>query len=114
MLALERLLDGSITARNFQKLQQLVIDTGGQSVGMRFGTTSVTWPGGAQATNVPAVDHGLGRTPVVALLTPLNSTNLVLSVMSVTATQITVQGATRDESSPVLGTTRTVHWLVIG
>jgi hypothetical protein len=57
-ISLEQLADGSVSDRNFQKLMSLVIDTGGQSVGIiRFGTTN----GGA--VNFGAGFASRGRRP---------------------------------------------------
>lgn len=66
MIPLEKLTDGSATARNFDKLVQLVSDSGGLATSFRFGTTTVSFSASAVSTT-KGVDHGLGREPVVIL-----------------------------------------------
>lgn len=91
-----------------------LIDTGGRSIGIRFGSGTVTFPGGAQTSTVMNVSHGLGKTPVCVLLTSQSATVMFEAVAPLSATQIGVEAATRDLSSPVLGTTRSFYWVVIG
>lgn len=69
MISLETLRDNTPSARNFDKLAQLVLDTGGQSAGIRFGTGTCTFGGGSRMTSATTVSHGLGRTPAAILAT---------------------------------------------
>jgi hypothetical protein len=114
MINLEQLADGSISDRNFQKLMSLVPDSGGQTVGFRFGETSVTYPGASQSATLKTVAHGLGRIPVVVFTQAFNTTVHLAEPHSKDATNIQITTATRDESSPAGGTTAAVFWLVIG
>jgi hypothetical protein len=41
------------------------IDTGGRSLGIRFGSDSLTWPAAGTSSNTKTVTHGLGRAPIV-------------------------------------------------
>lgn len=115
MIALEPLLDNTPAARNFSKLASLVPDTGGQSVGVRFGTQQLTWPGSNTTTSTATVTHGLGRTPVVVLANVVSGAPFaVTSLGTVGAATFTLNARTVDGSSPANGTHATVHWMVIG
>lgn len=64
-VSLEQLADGSVADRNFQALARVVLDTGGITAGVRFGTVTFTFT----SSNVSAtetVDHGLGVVPIYA------------------------------------------------
>lgn len=115
MIALEHIApeDWAAVERVRQALQSLVVDTGGQSIGVRFGAASVTWPGGSPFSTAKTVTHGLGRTPVTVLTTPNNSPSTCY-VDTVGATTFNITLHTDDGSSPAAATTRTVYWLVIG
>lgn len=63
MISLEQLADGSVSDRNFQRLMQLVPDTGGRALGVRWGSSSATWTAARDAADV-TIPHGLGRAPV--------------------------------------------------
>jgi hypothetical protein len=45
----------------------VVIDTGGVSLGIRGGVSTVTWPGGSTFSTAKSITHGLGRTPTRVL-----------------------------------------------
>jgi hypothetical protein len=66
-IALEQLADGSIADRNFQTLARLVLDTGGITAGVRFGTVTFTWTAAAASATM-TVAHGLGRTPIAVFV----------------------------------------------
>lgn len=111
-IALEHLADASIADRNFQKLTRLVMDTGGQTAGIRFGATSVVFT--AVATASTTVTHGLGKTPIVALATfDISGTafHIMAEVFSVGATTFGLQGFLPAGAAT---TTRTAYWVVIG
>src|SRR4051812_14654890 len=108
--------DGAL-ARNFDKLRALVPDTGGHSIGIRFGTQTLTWAGGTTRTGSPVISHGLGKAPVVVFpscSSPSGTWFPVLVVDTFTATSFTTRGVTSDGSSPGAGTTTTAYWLAIG
>lgn len=113
--ALEHVADGDWNGvgRNFQKLMSLLPDTGGRSVGIRFGSDAVTWAGGSRTTAANPITHGLGRTPVAVLLTSSTS-NMEMSASALGATTFSATGNTMDGTSPVNGTARTFYWLVVG
>lgn len=107
--------DWAAVSRLIDQLNGLLIDTGGRSVGIRFGSNTITWPGGSGTTSSTTVTHGLGRTPAgvyVSASTTLGGTHI--NATSVGATTFSVQGTTIDGSSPAGGTTGTFYWLVIG
>lgn len=115
MISLERLFDNSPTDRNFQRLVSLVVDTGGQSVGLRFGTVTLTYT--ASATSAAAtVTHGLGKTPeyIGSLGTTGLSKRHVVNYVSGSRndTDFQLQAETAD-SAAVTGSI-SVFWVVIG
>src|SRR4051812_22826886 len=117
MINLENLLDGSIADRNFQALARLVLDTGGRSIGIRFGAATITWPGGSPFATV-AVTHGLSRTPVVVFAGDAGggtmATNIpVWSASAPGATTFTAAAETSDASAPAVGLTRTFYWVCL-
>lgn len=111
MIGLEQIADGSVTDRNFQKLMSLVIDTGGQSVGLRFGVASVTHTASVQG--VQTVTHGLGRTPGAVLCTVnagADGTAYTASAFNLAATTFGIV-TTR---APAFSATLSVYWVAIG
>lgn len=126
MIALEKLFDNSVSQRNFDKLALAVLDmgsdpaTGGpRSVSVRFGTQTLTWAGGTQASNFPSISHGLGRTPVVVLVSPIGGLSAgtawaVASAFGYGASTFVLQAKTHDESSPAAATTALIGWVAIG
>jgi hypothetical protein len=53
---------------NWEEILRRLIDTGGQSIGVRFGADTLAWPGVAAATsNTKLVAHGLGKVPIVVI-----------------------------------------------
>lgn len=109
-------LDPEVVQFNFDKLAQLVPETGGLSVRLRFGTGTLTWPGGSQFSNGLSPTHGLGTTPQVVVAIVMRSTTplVVLNLTATGATTFSVVGETSDATSPANTRTDTVHWLVIG
>lgn len=128
MISLENLVPGESdgdrgekTRRNFERLAALVLDTGGQSAGVRFGTATVTWAGVTQFSGSTTVDHGLGRVPVATFAGAMGTTSPggqhanIITGGTPTATQFTVAAAlVATAAIPTNGTTLKVAWLVIG
>lgn len=118
MIDLELLTDGTATARNFDKLRTLLIDTGGQSIGLRLGTDTVTYPGATAGSTVKTVTHGLGRIPVyvgpqwVAGGTTGTTYSHTFEVSNLTTTTFDVQGF--GSSAVAAGQTVAIMWVVIG
>jgi hypothetical protein len=113
-VSLQDLADNSPTDRNFRKLAQLVIDTGGQNVGIRFGNQVLTFPGGGVFTSISTVTHGLGRTPKVVVATAnLAAVTLFAFTYAPGATTFNLQGWTPN-AAPGAGTTESVSWVAIG
>jgi hypothetical protein len=108
MISLEHLADGSLADRNFLTLTKLVLDTGGKSIGVRFGTSSATWTASAQSAN-KAIAHGLGHAPVAVMMTGYN--NLIWANVSRDATNIVIAGI--SPGGAITGTFN-VDWLAIG
>lgn len=119
MISLEQLFDGSSSARNFDALMRLVIDTGGLSAGVRFGLAGTgTWPGASPRANNTAVTHGLGAVPVAVFATVTSSPSAtwfpVLATTSYGATTFSFTAVTSDGSSPASATGYSIAWLAIG
>lgn len=105
--------------QKFDALARAILGLGGKSVELRFGTGTVTWPGGNPFTSTVTIPHGLGRAAVVALATaalPPGSANATVSVVSKDATNVVWQGCVADtvSGSPAAATTRTFYWIAIG
>ena len=105
--------DWDAVQRNFEKLRAFVPDTGGKSVGLRFGVATVTWPGGSQQSDSINVTHGLGKTPTV-VFTQSDTVIAHARPASIGATQFAVQMRTVDGSSPLATRTDFVYWIAIG
>lgn len=109
--------DNHTIDRNFDILRHVAIDTGGLSIGIRFGTGTVTWPGGSVNSDVVTIDHGLATTPRSIQFTPIATAtpaDIFVSAGSVTSTTFGARGRTTDGSSPAAASTQTFYWLVIG
>jgi hypothetical protein len=101
--------DWNALNRTIDLLAGLVLDTGGQSLGIRVGQSTVTFTASAlSATTV--VSHGLGRTPVAVFYGNVDANMDNLATTVVGATTFTVQGR---YSSAVTGTA-SLYWMVVG
>lgn len=101
------------TQRNFEVIAKSMVETGGRSIGVRFGSTTVVFAAAPEATK--AVSHGLGKTPVAAFAFPVLATTQTLFCSARTgasATSITFQFNT-DNAVNFTGTV-TFYWLVLG
>lgn len=109
MIDLEQVGDGSTSDRNFQKLLKLVVDTGGQSIAVRWGNALMPF-GGTQLAN-KSVSHGLGVAPVAIFQTFGSTTNIGLWIYSTTsdATTVSFHGVATANIADT-----TFYWLVIG
>jgi len=97
--------------RNFQTLSRLLIDTGGRSVGLRFGADTVTFTASVNSA-VKTVTHGLGRTPITVVATASGSLGWnVLRVFNFTATTFDVQG--HDTDAARTGSDA-IYWVAVG
>jgi hypothetical protein len=99
--------------RNFDRLASLVIDTGAQLVGIRFGSGQITYPGGSAVSDAGLVSHGLGKAPV-AMFCQSQGVHHYVRPITPTSTTFTAQGRTLDGTSPAAATTVDFYWLVIG
>jgi hypothetical protein len=99
-------------------LAQSVIDTGGQSLKVRFGTALVHWNASA-TSDAATVTHGLGNPPVVAVITGkgtmADTTNSANSYWwgDETSTIFKVRGKTVGGGAIGPGDS-TVTWIAIG
>lgn len=113
MIGLEYLADGTISDRNFQRLNALVPDTGGQTVGIRFGTSSIGFTASTDSADT-VISHGLGTTPVVVLVSvhtaPTFATVAALNAHSYGATTFTVNGRVASAATATVP----IVWLAIG
>lgn len=118
MINLENLLDGSISDRNFQALARLVVDTGGQSINIRCGTDTWTFPGGSARSNVKVTSHGLGRTPIAVFVCGAQLNGLNETVAGETGTWTTTQFSSQagfvQGFAPGAGATLGFSWVAIG
>lgn len=114
-IALEQLADGSISDRNFQRLATLVLDTGGKTVGIRFGTNSTVDFAASKDSSVATVTHGLGKTPVAAFCQFHDTGSLTISPVAniggLTSTQLSVAG---HNDTAITATDVPFFWVVIG
>lgn len=112
MIALEHVPDLDID-RNLQMLAKLTIDAGGRSVGLRFGTVTLTWTANTASGSV-SVAHGLGKTPVVVLATGKDAAVFgqipSCNPNSYTATTFTMSAETKNSWTG----TMTLCWVAIG
>lgn len=103
---------------NFDTIALAAASFGGKSVEVRFGVSTVTWPGGAGTSNGLVVSHGLGRTPVVVVATQNTSSGLakipVVATQAFTTTAFTLYAGTVDGTSPANTATTTISWIAIG
>jgi hypothetical protein len=92
--------DGSLADSNFQladlnfkKLMEIVLDTGGKTVGVRFALDAGVVFSGGTASAGKSVTHGLGKAPVVVLC-GCSQTGVVVTADSATfsSTSFTATG----------------------
>ena len=88
-----------------------VLDTGGVTAGVRFGTVTVTHTAATQGT--ATVTHGLGRVPAVILATVLAGADGTAYTASVFAPNDTTFGVVTTRS-PAFSADLTVYWMVVG
>jgi hypothetical protein len=98
--------------QNWDEILQRLIDTGGQSVGIRFGLATDAWPGGSDTTTGVAIAHGLGKTPI-GVFTQSTTITAHARPTALTSTTFNVNLRTIDGSSPGAGAA-TAYWLAIG
>lgn len=85
----------------------------GQVSGVRFGSSTLTYPGGAPTVTL-TVSHGLAAAPTTIVATPDNSATGKLtnaSVGNITPTTFDITGHTIDGSNPAAATTVAVYWV---
>jgi hypothetical protein len=80
---------------------------------LQYGTTTVTWPGGVNASSYTTVTHGVGKTPVAVIATNAGGPTGYCEVQTIGAT--TFQVRTVDPLAiPGAATTGTVLWIATG
>lgn len=114
MINLEPLADDTVTDRNFQLLQRLVLDTGGKSVSIRFGASTMAWAASTDSGS-KTITHGLGKTPVFVAVFNADTTGSYAGIAAFTTSGV---GATTFDTygrtpSAITGT-KAIYWLVIG
>jgi hypothetical protein len=114
-------VDAVALQRNIEALARLVPGLGNQSVEIRFGSGTLTWPGATPFSNTVGTLHGLGRTPIAAAALPLlpsGGAAVLVSYTALDASNITWRGCTPDVAgaavNPTTGTTRAFLWIAIG
>ena len=83
----------------------------------RFGTGTITWPGGLASSNTINVSHGLSVTPGAVLVASITSSGLtqipVLQSGLYTSTQFSVAAGTVDGQTPLASATTGFAWLAV-
>jgi hypothetical protein len=99
--------------RDFDAIALAIPGTGGKDIEIRYGTATVTFTA-SQDSDLPTVNHGLGRTPVIVVATPYNVAAYanIPKVDWFGATSTTFALAARVESAITLAVT--VTWIAIG
>jgi hypothetical protein len=106
--------DWAAVNRVTDTLRSLVIDTGGQSIGIRVGVSTGVVFTASTSSATKTVTHGLGRTPVVAFAIDNSAIAAGSGVtMSTGALTSTTFGAVGFFPS-ALTTTIPFYWVVIG
>jgi hypothetical protein len=106
--------------RAVDALRGLVLDTGGVSLGIRVGVSTVTWPGASTFSTAKSISHGLGRAPTIAAAFDASGGTLahipvfVIPTASMTSTVFSVTAETGDLSSPAAAVVRNFYWVAIG
>jgi hypothetical protein len=111
-IALDHVQEGDWDALNrvVDTLRVLVPDAGTRSVGIRFGTSTVTFTA-ATTSATTAVSHGLGATPVVVFMQE-QDTFTRYKASAVGASTFTAQGY--NTANVLTTATLTFYWVVIG
>jgi hypothetical protein len=115
-IVLEHIQEGDWAAVNrvVDTLRSLVLDTGGQSLGIRVGVSTGVVFTASTSSATKTVTHGLGRTPVVAFAIDNSAvaagSGITLSTGALTSTTFGVVGFFPS----ALTTTIPFYWVVIG
>lgn len=91
----------------------------GGPIKIRFGTVTVTWPGGTPNANTATITHGLdsGFPPVVVVGSSIGASFSGYPIVAFGTLTSTTFGAfirNGDGTSPVAGSTATIAWIAIG
>lgn len=110
--------DDPARQQKFEAIVRAMPGFGGKSIEIRFGTATGTWPGGSPRANNDSTSHGLGRAPVVVLVTVTSSPSAswfpVVATFAYTSTGFSFSAVTSDGSSPAATTAYAVAWIAIG
>lgn len=96
------------------RLADAAIDTGGQAVKLRFGTSSVTFTASANSAQV-TIPHGMGSKPVIAggfAATPANARITVQESATADPTNIYLTGF--QTQGTAVSITQNIYWFAIG
>jgi hypothetical protein len=103
--------DWNSVRRNFERLSDL--DTGGQSVSIRFGRSSIDFTASTDSSST-TVDHGLGKEPLAVVATAYGASTHArfpaLNTGNYTATQFDIAG----RIFAVATETVIFNWIAIG
>jgi hypothetical protein len=89
------------------------VDTGGRSVGVRWGVQELTFSGAASSAT-EEVEHGLGTTPVIVLATADIDGDAWCLCLTGTYTDTTFEIAGRDTDAALITGTSNAYWLALG
>lgn len=111
-LGFEAVSDVAAAQRNFDTLTRTMLETGGVSASIRFGTKSVSTS--ASTTGTASVTHGMGATPLLVVATALNSTGGLTNVCVDTIGATTFNTSIKFTDGVARTTSITVGWIAIG
>lgn len=113
-VALPHFEDDDARRANFEALLRRLIDTGGLSVGMRFGTKDATFSAASNTGNV-TVTHGLAKTPAYLNVFPTFGTvSVVPNYISGSRNATTFQFRLDTRNGSAISATLSCFWIVIG
>ena len=95
---------------NFDQIAKLFLDTGGESVRLRFGTGTVTGTGARDGS--VNITHGMGSTPLVALVVP-QSNSFAGSADTLGGTTFRAKLNHLDSGS-TFNDAQTIYWAALG
>lgn len=113
-IALEHIQDPAADPniqRNFDRLVANVPDLGGLATSLRFGTATMTWPGGSPTATTLVISHGLGTTPHGVIATAGINIWAACITGTYTDADFRLGARTFDGTSPAAASTNDVYWI---
>lgn len=115
MINLEHTADHNpAVERNFDLLRSLVVDTGGTSVALRFGTATLTYTAAAVSA-ATTVAHNLGTTPeFIGSIGTAGTKRHIVNYVSSTRTTTGFDLISETADGAAMSGSISVFWLAIG